>query len=130
MSARAKKHAPFARGYDDLLRFACRARHRPTRAEALFWSFVRQVDRHKPLGVKVRRQQVLCGYVVDFYIAKWKLVVEIDGRYHANEYQQSRDARRSDWLRQNGYRMIRFDNEQIETEIYHVLEELKRYGQG
>jgi len=60
--------------------------------EKMLWAKIRD----KQLGVTFYTQKVLCGYIVDFYCPKIKLVVETDGKQHlspkAVEYDQKRDA--------------------------------------
>ena len=53
-------------------------RHEMTPAEKLLWEQVRA----KKLGVRFRRQQVIQGFIVDFYCHKAALVVEVDGDVH------------------------------------------------
>ena len=65
-------------------------------------------------------------YIVDFLFRKSKVIVEIDGGYHFTEKQQTDDAVRTDWLEQQGYKVIRFTNEQVLFETDKVIEELKK----
>lgn len=58
--------------------WAKQKRRNPTPAEAALW----QAIRRKTLGVRVRRQSVIVGFIVDFYIPAAKLIVEVDGSYH------------------------------------------------
>jgi very-short-patch-repair endonuclease len=126
MSLRALKHAPFLTPYEDLKAFAREARHNPTRCESLFWEAVRRKDKRNPLGVRVRQQQVLCGYIVDFYIAKWKLVIEIDGGYHQTQRQQAYDDRRNVWLIEHGYSVLRIPNRAVERQLPTVLRSIRK----
>lgn len=121
-----RKHAPFDLPWETLLNYARAHRRSPTRSESMLWAAIKQHDRHKPLGVKVRRQAVLCGYIVDFYIPKRKLIIEVDGDYHNTPERQDYDDRRSNWLRTSGYQIIRFNNEEIETDLYRVLTEIRQ----
>jgi len=63
------------------------------------------------LGVRFRRQQVIAGFIVDFYCHKAALVVEVDGDVH--DLQQEEDAKREKALRELGLRIIRFGNDEI-----------------
>jgi len=58
--------------------------------------------RAKKLGVRFRRQQIIQGFIVDFYCHKAGLVIEVDGDIH--DIQQDEDARREKVLREMGLR--------------------------
>jgi very-short-patch-repair endonuclease len=63
------------------------------------------------LGVHFRRQQVIAGFIVDFYCHKAVLVIEVDGDTY--DLQQEEDARREKVLRELGLRVVRFGNEEV-----------------
>ena len=88
-----------------------------TDVERLLWFSLRdrQLDDYK-----FRRQSPIGEYVVDFVCAECKLVVEIDGGQHA--VQKTRDNRRSAWLEGQGYRVIRFWNNDVIENLDGVLE--------
>ena len=65
----------------------------------------------RKLEVHFRRQQVIAGYIVDFYCHKSALVVEVDGDIH--DLQQEEDARREKALSELGLRMVRFRNDEV-----------------
>jgi len=71
----------------------------------------RQELRGNKLGVHFRRQQVIAGFIVDFYCHKSGLVVEVDGDIH--DLQQEEDARQEKVLREMGLRVVRFGNEEV-----------------
>ena len=81
-------------------------RRRQTDAEAKLWQRLRagQVP-----GRKFRRQHPVGPYIVDFVCLDAKLVVEADGSQHGGESDASRDA----FLRANGFRVLRFWNNDI-----------------
>jgi len=82
-------------------------RRRLTRAEVTLW----QALRGKQLeGLKFRRQQVIGPYVVDFFCAASRLVIELDGGAHADEDAQAHDARRDQWIAAQGLRILRIQN--------------------
>jgi very-short-patch-repair endonuclease len=81
--------------------------------------------RNKQLGVKFRRQQVIEGFIVDFYCEKARLVIEVDGESHNSEEQKSIDEHRKNVFKARGLKEIRFKNEQIETAIEMVICEIK-----
>jgi very-short-patch-repair endonuclease len=93
----------------DLLRARARAlRKNPTEAEKVLWGHLRywQVD-----GYKFRRQQPLGKYIVDFVCLEKKLIIELDGGQHAE--QTVYDAERDAWLRDRGFSVLRFWNNDV-----------------
>ena len=90
-------------------------RREMTPAEKLLWQEVRA----KKLGVRFRRQQVIAGFIVDFYCHKAGLVVEVDGDIH--DLQQDEDARREKVLHELGMRVIRFGNDEFVKDLSTVV---------
>jgi very-short-patch-repair endonuclease len=84
-------------------------RHSPTDAERKLWYLLRSL---KPLGMHFRRQAPIGIYIADFVWHQGKLVIELDGYQHA-ETRASYDAKRTDWLRSQGYRVLRFWNNDV-----------------
>ena len=87
-----------------------------TPAEERLWAALR---RNQLDGLHFRRQQVISGFIVDFYCHAAGLVVEVDGPIH-NE-QAERDAERDRILTSRGLRVLRFKNEQVMQELEEVL---------
>lgn len=71
-------------------------------------------------GFKFRRQQPLGRYIVDFVCFEQRLIVELDGSQHAD--QQDYDAERDAWLQAQGFRVLRFWNNQWSAQPEAVLE--------
>jgi very-short-patch-repair endonuclease len=92
------------------LRRARELRREATAAEEHAWSLLR--DR-RLLGLKFRRQHVIGGFVVDFYCAARRLVLEIDGSIHRTVAQAEYDAARTQYLELRGLRVIRIPNEEV-----------------
>ena len=90
-----------------------------TPAKKLLWQEVRA----KKLGVRFRRQQVIQGFIVDFYCHKAALVVEVDGDIH--DLQQDEDARRERVLSEMGLRVVRFRNDEVVRELSVVIGRIK-----
>jgi very-short-patch-repair endonuclease len=84
---------------------ARRLRLTPTDAEIRLWSRLR---RKQLEGFRFRRQHPLGPYVVDFFCAEAKLIVEVDGGQHADD-----NDTRTRWLESRGYRVIRFWNNDV-----------------
>ena len=75
--------------------------------------------RANKLGVRFRRQQVIQGFIVDFYCHKSALVVEVDGDVH--DLQQEEDARREKALTEMGLSIVRFGNDEVVRELSAVV---------
>jgi very-short-patch-repair endonuclease len=85
-----------------------------TKAEQIVWSKIRA---HRLNGVGFRRQTPVGPYIVDFISHSAKLVIEIDGGQHYDDASEARDARRDAFLRSKGYRVLRFSNHDVMTNI-------------
>jgi very-short-patch-repair endonuclease len=75
----------------------------------MLWDYLRC----SPLGYKFRRQHPVGNYIVDFYCHKLKLVIEVDGPMHDNEYNEELDKERQMLLESKGISVIRFSNDEI-----------------
>jgi leucyl-tRNA synthetase len=82
-------------------------RRNPTPAECALWVILRR----ERLGVKFRRQAPCLGYILDFYCPSLKVVIEVDGGYHIKRIDA--DIKRDSVLLQNGFRTVRFTNDQV-----------------
>jgi very-short-patch-repair endonuclease len=82
-------------------------RQEMTPAEKILWNELRG----NKLGVHFRRQQVIAGFIVDFYCHKAGLVIELDGSVH--DEQMEADAQRDIALKEMGLQVVRFKNEEI-----------------
>jgi very-short-patch-repair endonuclease len=90
-----------------------------TPAEQKLWKNLR----NRNLGnYKFRRQHPIGPFIVDFYCAAVKLVIEIDGSSHI--YQEEYDQTRTIWLEDQGYHVIRFRNDAVLQEVDSVTEEI------
>ena len=99
-----------------MIEIARQFRKEPTPSEAILWKALRkqQVE-----GRKFRRQQPIGRFVVDFFCASERLIVEIDGGIH--ESQKNLDHQRQQLLESLGLRFLRVSSEQVETNIAGVL---------
>jgi len=93
----------------------------PTDAEAFLWRWLKG----KALGVGFKRQCVILDFIADFYCPEKELVIEIDGGYHNNTKQIRWDEARSQQLEEKGYRILRFTNEQVLSDIENVIITIK-----
>jgi very-short-patch-repair endonuclease len=92
-----------------------------TPAEKILW----QELRANKLGVHFRRQQVIAGFIVDFYCHKAALVIEVDGDIH--DLQQEEDARRENVLSEMGLRIVRFGNEEVMRDLSAVVGKIREF---
>src|SRR5579884_1307280 len=91
-------------------------RRRMTTAERLLWQSLRA---HRLGNAHFRRQQILGGFIVDFYCHAARLAVEVDGPVH--RLQQERDRERDEFLHASGIRVVRLTNDQVLTDLPSVL---------
>ena len=77
-------------------------------------------------GRKFRRQAAIGPFVVDFVCFADKLVVELDGPQHLEADAVLYDARRSEWLAERGFRMVRFRNQELNEDVRGVVEAIGR----
>ena len=76
------------------------------------------------LPVKVCRQKLIDNYIVDFLLPELKLIIEIDGSQHYTEKGLAADAVRDEHLHSLGYKVIRYSNEDIRTNLEGVAEDI------
>lgn len=87
-----------------------------TDAERYLWKHLR---RRQLAGYRFRRQMPIGSYVVDFVCLERRLIVEIDGGQH--QEQQAYDGRRDKWLIEQGFRVLRFWNNEVFSQTEGVL---------
>jgi very-short-patch-repair endonuclease len=97
-------------------------RAEPTEAEQKLWWHLRH--RLGLDGTHFRRQVRFGNYIADFVSHGAKLVIEVDGGQH--DEQSSADAQRSKFIEGQGYRVLRFWNNDVLKNIDGVLEEVRR----
>jgi len=93
-------------------------RQSETEAEQIIWSWLRA---KKLKGVKFRRQEPIGTYVVDFVSFEKKLIIEIDGGQHNFAENKTNDDARTEWLESQGFRVIRFWNNEVASNLDGVL---------
>jgi very-short-patch-repair endonuclease len=102
-----------------LTELARKMRKEATDAERLLWNHLRT---KRINNLKFRRQQPIGHYIVDFICYEKKLIIEVDGGQHAEE--NEKDLKRTQWLNQKGFRVIRFWNNEVLYNCDGVLEEI------
>jgi very-short-patch-repair endonuclease len=89
-----------------------------TEAEKALWKALRA---HRFEGVQFRRQAPMGPYIVDFVAHDAKLVIELDGGQHGTDEGRAKDGERDAWLGARGYRVLRFWNAEVLTNLEGVL---------
>ena len=98
---------------------ARRLRRDETDAERRLWTRLR---RHQ-LGIRFRRQHPIGPYIVDFCCVERMLIVELDGGQH--EDRRAQDAARTQWLGEQGFRVLRFSEREALMQTEAVLTEIQ-----
>ncbi|MEK7623145.1 MAG: endonuclease domain-containing protein [Patescibacteria group bacterium] len=97
-----------------------RLRRDATKAEEVLWRELR----NRKLGYKFRRQFSVGEYIVDFYCPELKFVIELDGPVHNDEAQKAYDARRTQFLENEGNYVLRFLNDEVLFEREKAVEKI------
>ena len=90
-------------------------RVKQTRSEGLLWSILRA---KQLCGLRFRRQHPIGPWITDFACPEKMLVVEIDGGYHEQTYNE--DLRRQKYLQQLGWTVVRFTDDDVEQDTEDV----------
>ena len=102
-----KKNVPFAK----------QLRKNMTKEERHLW-----YDFLRTYPVKFTRQKILGKYIVDFYSARAKLIIELDGSQHYEKNNTLKDAERTIYLEQYGLKILRIPNNQVNQNFRGVCE--------
>ena len=94
-------------------------RENPTKAEEILWKSLRNHGSEHHF----RRQHIIGNFIVDFLCLEKSLVIEVDGDIH--DYQKQDDQERTEFLEQQGFRVLRFKNEEIMGGVEKVINEIK-----
>ncbi len=100
-------------------------RRQMTDAETLLWHHLRN---RQLAGSKFRRQHPIGPYYADFACLDKKLVIEVDGGQHATN--EEADNTRSEFLASKGFRVLRFWNHDVLTDVEAVLERILSILEG
>ncbi|WP_417412714.1 endonuclease domain-containing protein [Hoeflea sp.] len=95
-----------------------------TEGEKRLWAELR--DFKRLYGLHVRKQVPIGPFIADFAIHSAKLVIEVDGEHHFTADGQAKDARRDDWLKNAGYRIVRFNTGELADAFDGCIEQILR----
>ena len=98
---------------------ARRLRQDMTPAEKILWAALRrrQID-----GLRFRRQHPIGRFIADFCCVERQLIIEVDGEIHRS--QQADDQERQAILEMQGYRVLRFQNQEVEYNLPDVIKQI------
>lgn len=102
-----------------LKEFSKANRQDQTEAESILWENLR----NNKLGYKIRRQHAIGIFIADFVCLDRRLVIEIDGEYHVNN--EEYDTARTAFLKDEGFKVVRFTNEEVKKDLSKVLAQIK-----
>ncbi len=77
------------------------------------------------LNVKFRRQEPIGNFIIDFVSYENRLIIEIDGSPHKNTITKIHDKQRTAWLESEGFKVIRFWNQEISKDFKGVIDKIK-----
>jgi len=106
---------------NQLKQFSRNLRSAMTDAEKLLWSKVR---RKQLKGCQFYRQRIIGEYIVDFYCPKANLIIELDGGQHYTEEGRKKDKDRDDYLKKEGYKILRFSDRELFENFQGVMERI------
>jgi very-short-patch-repair endonuclease len=103
-------------------KLAKKFRRAPTHAEALVWLTIRRICPHHHF----RRQHPIGPHIADFACARARLVIEVDGPTHSSPEAIAYDCRRSAYLREKNWRVVRLTNDEVYADVEGALRRMAR----
>ena len=104
-----------------LIQLGKNLRNNSTKEEIILWQYLKQ----KQLGVKFRRQQPIDKYITDFVCFEKKIIIELDGGQHNSSLGIQKDRSRDLFFTNNGYKVIRIWNNEINQNIEGVIRKIQ-----
>jgi very-short-patch-repair endonuclease len=96
-------------------------RQNQTPTEEKLWWYLKD----KRLGQKFRRQHSVGGYILDFYCKEKRLIIELDGEVHNSKEAREYDKVRDRFFAGLDYKVLRFKNSEVESDIEVVIRTIK-----
>jgi very-short-patch-repair endonuclease len=109
----------------NLKSFARKHRNDSTKAEVKLWSEI--LSKKKMLGFQFLRQRPIESFIADFFCKELKLIIETDGITHLDESVIKKDEVKELRLRDLGYFLVRFQDEEVLNDIENVRLEIEHY---
>src|SRR4030043_637038 len=106
--------------WEKLKPIAHEMRSKTTEAENELWKYLRK---HRVHGLSFRRQHCIGQFIVDFYCAKARLVIEIDGPIH--QYKPEEDLVRQEYLESCNLKVLRFTNDAVLNNVGKVIKQIE-----
>ena len=97
-------------------------RQKMTAAEAFLWNHLKS---RKLDGKRFTRQHSIGNYIVDFYCASERLILELDGEVHQSPNAMEYDAKRTSYFEGLSYKVIRFENKMVFDNFQSVVMEIR-----
>jgi len=91
-----------------------------TDTEKYLWKYLRERQLE---GIKFRRQHPIGKYIVDFINLEKKIIIELDGGQHLDN---KKDKLRDRWLKEQGYKVLRFWDNEVLINIEGVMESIRK----
>ena len=107
---------------DNKITLARNLRKNATIQERRLWNLLKNRQFH---NLKFKRQQPIGDYIVDFICKEAKVIIEIDGGQHNDDFNKLYDEKRTQYLNSRGYKVLRFWNNEIDENIDGVYLKLK-----
>ena len=98
-------------------------RKNSTIQEKRLWNLLKNRHFH---NLKFKRQQPIGNYIVDFICKEAKIIIEVDGGQHNEKENIELDKKRTEFLESNGYKVIRFWNNEVYENIEGVIKRLEK----
>jgi very-short-patch-repair endonuclease len=95
-----------------------------TQAEIYLW---KRLQGKQINNAQFNRQKIIGNYIVDFYCAKARVVVELDGGQHYSVIGQIKDKKRDDFLKEQGLRVLRFSDREVFENLEGILIRILEY---
>ena len=115
------------RGQKQTRDFARGLRKNMTEAEHRLWHFLRNKGLN---NYRFRRQHPIPPYIADFVCLSEKLIVEVDGATHGDDHERRYDQKRTEFLQTQGWRVVRYGNEEVYKNLHEVLGDIYLYLSG
>jgi very-short-patch-repair endonuclease len=111
---------PPRRSTPKILHQACELRKQTTPAERKLWAYLRLLCED---GVRFRRQHAIGPFITDFCAPRKKIIIELDGSQHLEQEEYDKD--RTNYLEAQGYKVLRFWNNDVMNKIEDVIHYIK-----